>query len=38
MERVDLKRIDIVGENVIATIKMRNNYGDIQSFIFPILR
>ena len=27
-----------VGENIIATTKMRNNYGAIQSFIFPILR
>ena len=26
-----------VGENVIVTPKMRNNYGAIQSFIFPIL-
>jgi hypothetical protein len=26
-----------VGEN-IATTKIRNNYGAIQSFIFPILR
>ena len=27
-----------VGENIIAIIKMQNNYGPIQSFIFPILR
>ena len=27
-----------VGENIIATIKIQNNYGAIQSFIFPILR
>ena len=27
-----------VGENIIATIKIRNNYGAIQSFIFPTLR
>ena len=27
-----------VGENIIATIKIRNNYGTIQSFIFQILR
>ena len=26
------------GENIIATTKIRNNYGAIQSFIFPILR
>ena len=26
-----------VGENIIATTKIRNNYGAIQSFIFPIL-
>ena len=25
-----------VGENIIATTKIRNNYGAIQSFIFPI--
>ena len=31
--------IDItVDENIIATTKIRNNYGAIQSFIFPILR
>ena len=27
-----------VEENIIATTKIRNNYGAIQSFIFPILR
>ena len=27
-----------VGENIIATTKIRNNYGAIQTFIFPILR
>ena len=27
-----------VGENIIATNKIRNNYGAIQSFKFPILR
>jgi hypothetical protein len=27
-----------VGENIIATTKIRNDYGAIQSFIFPILR
>ena len=27
-----------VGENMIATTKMRNNYVAYQSFIFPILR
>ena len=27
-----------VGENIIATTKVRNNYGAIQSFIFTILR
>ena len=27
-----------VGENIIATTKIRNNYGAIQSFIFPLLR
>ena len=27
-----------VGENIIATTKIRNNYGAIQSFIFLILR
>ena len=26
-----------VGENIIATTKIRNNYGANQSFIFPIL-
>ena len=26
------------GKNIIATTKIRNNYGAIQSFIFPILR
>ena len=26
-----------VGENIIATTKIQNNYGAIQSFIFPIL-
>ena len=31
-------RIITVGENIIATIKIRNNYGAIQSFIFPILQ
>ena len=25
-----------VGENIIATTKIRNNYGAIQLFIFPI--
>ena len=29
--------IDTVGENIIATIKIRNNYGAIQSLKFPIL-
>ena len=28
----------IVGGNIIATTKIRNNYGAIQSIIFPILR
>ena len=28
----------IGGKNIIAAIKMRNNYGAIQSFKFPILR
>ena len=27
-----------VGENIIATTKIRNNYVAIKSFIFPILR
>ena len=27
-----------VGENIIATTKIRNNYGAIQTFIFPIFR
>jgi hypothetical protein len=27
-----------VGENIVATTKIRNNYGVIQSFIFTILR
>ena len=27
-----------VGENIIAATKIRNNYGAIQSFIFPILQ
>jgi hypothetical protein len=27
-----------VGENIIATTKIRNNYAAIQSLIFPILR
>ena len=27
----------LVGENIIATTKIRNNYGAIQSFKFPIL-
>ena len=27
-----------IGENIIATIQIRNNYGAIQSFIYPILR
>ena len=27
-----------VGENIIHTTKIRNNYGAIQSFKFPILR
>ena len=27
-----------VGENIIATTKIRNNYGAIQSLIFSILR
>jgi hypothetical protein len=27
-----------VGENIIAPYKIRNNYGAIQSFIFPIMR
>ena len=27
-----------VGENIIAIIKLRNNYGAIQSFIFPTFR
>ena len=27
-----------VGENIIATIKIRNNYVAIKSFKFPILR
>ena len=27
-----------VGENIIATIKMRKNYGAIQSFLFSILQ
>ena len=27
-----------VGENIIVTTKIRNNYIAIQSFIFPILR
>ena len=26
------------GEKIIATTKKRNNYGAIQSFIYPILR
>ena len=30
--------LNTVGENIIATTKIRNNYGPIQSFIFPILR
>ena len=30
-----IKRIEYtVGENIIATTKIRNNYGPIQSFIF----
>ena len=28
--------LSTVGENIIATTKIRNNYGAIQSFIFPI--
>ena len=35
---VDVKLTATVGENIIATIKKRNNYGAIQSFIFPTLR
>ena len=35
---VGLKASYIVGENIIATTKIRNNYVTIQSFIFPILR
>ena len=31
-------RVSTVGKNIIATTKIRNNYGAIQSFIFPILR
>ena len=30
--------LNTVGENIIATTKIRNNYVAIQSFIFPILR
>ena len=30
--------VSTVGKNIIATIKIRNNYGAIQSFTFPILR
>ena len=29
--------IDTVGQNIIATTKIHNNYGAIQSFISPIL-
>ena len=32
-----LKTYYTVGENIIATTKIRNNYGAIQSFIFSIL-
>ena len=32
------KLIYPVGENIIATPKIGNNYGAIQSLIFPILR
>ena len=32
-----MKQNCTVGENIIATTKIRNNYGAIQSFIFPIL-
>ena len=35
--RVLLSR-DTDGKNIIAATKIRNNYGAIQSFIFPILR
>ena len=29
---------DTVGENIIVAPKMRNNYGVVQSCIFPILQ
>ena len=37
LEPNSLKKIDTVGENSIATTKIRNNYVTIQSLIFPIL-
>ena len=30
--------VKTVGENIVATTKIQNNYGAIQSLIFPILR
>ena len=33
-----MSEIYTVGENIIATTKIRNNYVALQSFIFPLLR
>ena len=37
IKRYVVLSLDTVGENIIATTKIRNNYGAIQSFKFPIL-
>ena len=37
MASIQIIIVHTVGENIIATTKIRNNYGAIQSLIFPIL-
>ena len=38
IESVYIQNIITVGENIIATTKIRNHYGAIQPFIFPTLQ
>ena len=37
-EKYTTSYLDTVGENIIGTTKIRNNYGAIQSLIFSIMR
>ena len=35
--QLEFYKLGTVGENIITTTKIRNNYGAIQSFIFPTI-